>query len=125
MGGKKGFNKLLGYMEASKSKTKLAVVMGQEHNARGSEFQALREAAQIRGFQLIITSGYADNTQSSRGGVFVMINTNVLSVKKNCGGRGRFHSSKAGVGVGGTRYCECVRTSETGGQAGVLQHAYM
>jgi hypothetical protein len=33
MGGKKGFNKLLGYMEASKNKTKLAVVMGQEHNA--------------------------------------------------------------------------------------------
>ena len=82
MGGKKGFNKLLGYMEASKNKTKLAVVMGQEHNAKISEFQDLRDAAQIRGFQLIITAGYADNTQSLRGGVFVMINTNVLSVKK-------------------------------------------
>ena len=64
MGGKKGFNKLLGYMEASKNKTKLAVVMGQEHNAKKSEFQDLRDAAQIRGFQLIITAGYADNTQS-------------------------------------------------------------
>ena len=82
MGGKKGFNKLLGYMEANKNKTKLAVVMGQEHNTKKSEFQDLKDAAQIRGFQLIITAGYADNTQSLRGGVFIMINTNVLSVKK-------------------------------------------
>ena len=62
-GGKKGFNKLLGYMEANKNKTKLAVVMGQEHNTKKSEFQDLKDAAQIRGFQLIITAGYADNTQ--------------------------------------------------------------
>ena len=68
MGGKKGFNKLLGYMEANKNKTKLAVVIGQEHNTQETKFQDLKDAAQIRGFQLIITAGYADNTQSLRGG---------------------------------------------------------
>eukprot|EP00966_Prymnesium_polylepis_P245381 5676758-Prymnesium_polylepis.1 len=43
--------------------------MGQEHNTQEREFQNLKDAAQIRGFQLIITAGYADNPQSLRGGV--------------------------------------------------------
>eukprot|EP00966_Prymnesium_polylepis_P167895 3881326-Prymnesium_polylepis.1 len=60
--------------------------MGQEHNAKKSKFQDLRDAAQIRGFQLIITPGYADNTQSLRGGVF-----ECPICQKNCGGRGRLH----------------------------------
>ena len=82
LGGIKGLNRLMTYMQKNKTNDKLAVVMGQEHNLRADELDTARTKALIRDFQLIVTSGRADDPTSSRGGVFILIDTKQMSEAK-------------------------------------------
>ena len=82
LGGIKGLNRLMTYMQTNKTNDKLAVVMGQEHNLSADELDTARTKALIRDFQLIVTSGRADDPTSSRGGVFILIDTKQMSEAK-------------------------------------------
>ena len=70
------------YMQKNKTNDKLAIVMGQEHNLDADELDTARKKALIRDFQLIVTSGRADDPTSSRGGVFILIDTKQMSEAK-------------------------------------------
>ena len=60
------------HAETKKSK-KLAVAMVQEHNLSPDKFEDVRRKAHLRGFKLVISAGRADDPNSTRGGVLILL----------------------------------------------------
>ena len=83
MGGLKGLSRLMSYMHKQKKTKKLAVAMVQEHNLSVTEFDAAKRNAQLRDFKLVISAGRADDPNSTRGGVFILVDTTQVGLEDN------------------------------------------
>ena len=80
MGGEPGFLKFLVMLQTRKKKEKLGAICVQEHLLPEDNHQKWLEIAKIKGFSLIITYGRANDEESRKGGVLVLIDDSSLSV---------------------------------------------
>ena len=82
MGGKPGFLKFLIMLQTRKNKEKLGAICVQEHLLPEEKHKEWLEIAKIKGFTLTITYGRANNEESRKGGVLILVDDSSLSVSQ-------------------------------------------
>ena len=81
MGLKPGFTRFLSMFQRRKKKENIAAFFVQEHMLPECKHDDWVQQAKIAGFTLLISYGKADNEDSRKGGVLILLNDNLTLVR--------------------------------------------